>query len=152
MLPQSFVFQEDFPRLPNGKVDRSALGNANAATIEGATKEAAEDSFEEPETTIEKVLASLWIELLKRPTIGRQDDFFRLGGHSILATQLFARIQELLGVKIRLRSLFEERTLQAIAVSITEQAEDPQKLERRAEIALQILELSDDETEQALGA
>ena len=80
------------------------------------------------------------------------DDFFQLGGHSILATQLYARILETLGVKISLRSLFEERKLHAIAASLIAQADDPAKVERRAEIALQVLALGDDDAEQAMGA
>jgi acyl carrier protein len=149
MIPTAFVRVQDLPTLPNGKIDRQALESADSARTDETTDHVV---FEAPETAVEKVLGALWQDLLKKPKISRQDDFFQLGGHSILATQLFARILETLGVKIRLRSLFEERRLAAIAQAITDQADEPATLERRAEIALQILELTDDEADTALQA
>jgi len=149
MIPTAFVRVQDLPTLPNGKIDRQALESADSARTDETADHVV---FEAPETAVEKVLGALWQDLLKKPKISRQDDFFQLGGHSILATQLFARILETLGVKIRLRSLFEERRLAAIAQAITDQADEPATLERRAEIALQILELTDDEADTALQA
>jgi amino acid adenylation domain-containing protein len=152
MIPTAFVRVQDLPTLPNGKIDRQALESTDSARAEAADGTADHVVFEAPETAVEKVLGALWQDLLKKPKISRQDDFFQLGGHSILATQLFARILETFGVKIRLRSLFEERRLAAIAQAITDQADEPATLERRAEIALQILELTDDEADTALQA
>ena len=149
MVPASFVPTEALPTLPNGKVDRRALATAELLPSE-ETEQA--EVFEAPEGPIEGVLAHLWCDLLKRRTVSRQDDFFALGGHSILATQLYARILETLGVKISLRSLFEERRLAAIATAVRDQADDPAALERRAEIALQVLSMSDDEVPKAQGA
>ncbi len=144
MLPSSFVRTDALPLLPNGKVDRRALESSDLLPRD---KIADQPTFEAPVSPVEKVLAFLWQDLLKKPSISRGDDFFQLGGHSILATQLYARILETLGVKIGLRSLFEERTLDAIARALTDQADDESKLVRRAEIALKILKLSDDEAE-----
>ena len=149
MVPASFVNTDAFPLLSNGKVDRRALESAEPTTPGGVETPL---PIEAPDSAVEQVLALLWQDLLGTPAISRTDDFFQLGGHSILATQLYARILETLGVKISLRSLFEERKLHAIAASLIAQADDPAKVERRAEIALQVLALGDDDAEQAMGA
>jgi len=149
MVPASVVSTDAFPLLSNGKVDRRALESTEFSTAEGVEDP---DTLEAPESAVERVLAFLWQELLGKPAVSRTDDFFQLGGHSILATQLYARILETLGVKISLRSLFEERKLHSIAASLIAQSDDPAKVERRAEIALQVLDLGDDDAEQAMGA
>jgi acyl carrier protein len=70
---------------------------------------------------VERVLAGVWHELLEvRP--GRHDDFFLLGGHSLLAAKLIARVRDRFGVDMRLRTLFQTRTVAGLATWIEEAA------------------------------
>ena len=136
MVPAAFVFQDELPRLPNGKVDRKALPAP-------ATGDDARAPYVAPRSPLETVLAELWSEVLDVDRIGIDDDFFALGGHSILATRLFARITDTLQVKLALRALFEARTVAGLAAEIlADEAERP-RVERTAELLLQVL--ADDE-------
>jgi amino acid adenylation domain-containing protein len=106
MIPSHFIVLEKFPLTPNGKVDRKALP---APGIKAAT------DIELPVTPTEKLLAELWVKLLKYEAIARQDNFFNLGGHSLLATQLCYRIRDKLKVELQLRQVFEYPTLSELA-------------------------------------
>lgn len=107
MVPQAFVLVEKFPLMANGKVDRLALPPAEAV------QPLAE--FVGPRTETEKSLAALWSELLQVENIGVNDDFFDLGGKSLLAIRMVARISDDLGVDVQLRHLFERPTVAGLA-------------------------------------
>ena len=74
-----------------------------------------------PRTPVEKTLADIWKQLLKREQIGVHDSFFDLGGHSLLATQLVARIYQALGIHLPLRRLFETPSVADLALAVVEQ-------------------------------
>jgi len=112
MVPAQIVFMAAFPQTPNKKVDRKAL-----PAPEGDLHES-QDSFEPPASEIEEAVAGLWRELLGIQRIGRQDDFFEAGGHSLLAMQLVRRIRDRFGVDLLLRNLFEHPTVAALAEAI----------------------------------
>ena len=108
MVPQHIVALGQVPLLPNGKVNRNALPEpiwAVRATTAG----------EAPRGPVEEALARIWSEVLKVESIGRDDDFFDLGGHSLAAMRALSRIEKEFGRKLRLVSLFEAPTLQAQA-------------------------------------
>jgi amino acid adenylation domain-containing protein len=105
MVPSAFVFLDSLPFTPNGKVDRKAL------PVPGQSCPELEQSFVEPRTPVEELLANIWAEVLKLPKVGVHDNFFELGGHSLLATQLVSRIRERLLVELPLRVLFEKATV-----------------------------------------
>ncbi|MCP4658853.1 MAG: non-ribosomal peptide synthetase, partial [bacterium] len=112
----AFSFLDELPRLPSGKVDRSALGRA--ALEPGALTEqlAAAQGWVPPRDPTEELLAGIWEEVLAGGVrVGVHDDFFELGGHSLLATQVISRIRDLLGVELALRSLFENPTVADLA-------------------------------------
>ncbi len=109
MVPVAFVFLDGLPVTANGKLDRRAL------PVPESLQRAEEGSYAAPRTPIEELLAGVWAEVLSVPRVGAQDDFFQLGGHSILATQLVARVRQILGVDLPLRELFEEPTLAGLA-------------------------------------
>jgi acyl carrier protein len=112
MVPSAFVFLDQLPRTPNGKVDRRALPAA------GPTVSGAETAYEPPRTPLEKRLATMWAELLGAPRVGVHDNFFDLGGQSLLATRLVARLRDGLGVELPLRDVFEAPTVAELAARI----------------------------------
>jgi aryl carrier-like protein len=107
MVPQAFVVLDRFPLLANGKIDRLALPPAEA--LQASTGHIA------PRTELEKSLAALWSQLLRVETVGAGDDFFDLGGKSLTAMQLVARVRDAYGVDVHLRNLFERPTLAGFA-------------------------------------
>ena len=104
MVPTAFVLLKAFPLMPNGKLDRRAL--LASETVELNLKE-----YVAPQNAVEEVLASIWANLLKVERVGIWDNFFDLGGHSLLTTQLISRVRQTFRVEISLRDLFEEPTL-----------------------------------------
>jgi acyl carrier protein len=107
MVPGALVVLESLPLTPNGKVDRAALPPPDG---DGAARE-----FVPPRTPTEEVLAGIWAEVLRRERVGAHDDFFALGGHSLMATQVVSRVRDRLGAEVPLRELFEASTLEGFA-------------------------------------
>ena len=109
MIPSEFVMLETLPLTANGKVDRRALPSLNGNGSDRA------ETFIAPRDVLELQLVQVWEEILGRGPIGVRDDFFKLGGHSILAARLMARIQQLLGVNLPLATLFKRATIEYLA-------------------------------------
>lgn len=109
MIPSEFVMLETLPLTANGKVDRRALPALNGNGSDRA------ETFIAPRDVLELRLAQIWEEILGRRPIGVRDDFFKLGGHSILAARLMARIQRLLGIDLPLATLFKRATIEYLA-------------------------------------
>ncbi len=108
MIPTHFVQLDQLPRLPNGKIDRHWLKNAkksDSATPEG--------SAEMSQT--ERQLCDIWEEVLNISPIGLHDNFFDLGGHSILGIRLFVAIEKQLGVRFPVATLFKAPTVSQMA-------------------------------------
>ncbi|MCK4935126.1 MAG: amino acid adenylation domain-containing protein, partial [Simkaniaceae bacterium] len=106
-VPRYFVILPKFPLTPNGKVDRKNLPSP--------TTNLEERAFDPPRTKTEKKLAKLWSYFLKITNIGRQDDFFHIGGHSILAMQLSSSIRKEFHIEISVSTIFEYSTLEKYA-------------------------------------
>jgi amino acid adenylation domain-containing protein len=113
LVPAAFVFLPALPWTPTGKLDRRALP-APAARLEGKRAHVA------PRDEVEKTLAAVWSELLKVPeeSISVHDNFFDLGGHSLLITRVLSRVQAAFGVMPALRDLFADPTIAGIAETI----------------------------------
>lgn len=112
MVPAQVVFMTAFPQTPNKKTDRMALPAPDNEVIEN------ENGFEPPATEIEETLAALWSELLDVQRVGRRDNFFESGGHSLLAMQLVGRVRTRFGVDLPLKNLFEHPTVAELAEAI----------------------------------
>jgi amino acid adenylation domain-containing protein len=114
MVPAAVRFLPSLPLSPGGKVDRRALPPpvADEPAPAGAARALG--------TPSEELLAGIWGELLGREEIGAGDDFFDLGGHSLLIGQLLARVRATFGVDLRVRAAFEAHTLAAQARRIDE--------------------------------
>ena len=111
MIPSRFVILDRLPLNANGKVDRRALP---APFIEGVV----EPSHVAPTTASEKKLAAIWCKVLKREQVSIRDNFFDLGGHSLKATQVMARIRDQFGTVLPLTTLFQAPTIEQLAVTL----------------------------------
>ncbi|HEX5393793.1 MAG TPA: amino acid adenylation domain-containing protein [Rhodocyclaceae bacterium] len=114
MLPAGFVLLEKFPRNANGKIERRALPPLTLGETSGARSLAA------PRNETEQRLAAIWRELLQVEALGIEDDFFDMGGQSLLAIRAVARIREAFGVDLLLRNLFEHPTIAGLGTVIDE--------------------------------
>lgn len=112
MIPADIQLLAQLPRTANGKADAQAL-LAMAANHSHAP-------YQAPQGHVELVLAALWQELLEADVIGRNDDFFALGGHSLLVVRLVHRIRASLGVEIPVSVMFEHPTLARLAEQISQ--------------------------------
>lgn len=110
MIPTIFMRVEKLPVSITGKLDRNALPEP---TFGNMIKK-----YAQPTTIVEKKLCILWEELLGIEKIGIHDDFFHLGGNSLLTIQLLARIIKSLNVSITLKDIFENKTVKNIAEKI----------------------------------
>ena len=114
LVPSAYVAVPQLPRTSAGKLDRAALPDP----ISGLRNDATDEVGQPPSTTTERLLGELWSELLQVDTIGRDDDFFDLGGHSLRAIRLIGRIVDRLGVEVPLRAVFESPRLSELAAHI----------------------------------
>ncbi|MFT3754911.1 MAG: phosphopantetheine-binding protein [Pseudoxanthomonas sp.] len=105
MIPAAFVRLDALPLSPNGKVDRRALPAPSAADRKRTAVSAL------PQGPAELQIAAIWQELLHVERVGRHDNFFTLGGHSLLVAKVILRIQDALGVEIPIRALYETPTV-----------------------------------------
>ena len=112
MIPAAFVQVEEIPVTMNGKVDRQALPEPSSANV------LAEESYVAPRNIVEERLAGLIAPLLRVNRVGVNDNFFLLGGHSLLGTQLITRISDSFGVNLPLLSLFDHPTLGGMSAQI----------------------------------
>jgi amino acid adenylation domain-containing protein len=121
MVPGVFIVLEKFPLTPNGKTDRKALPAPSSRSPQG------KDNLVLPATPTEETLAQIWQELLREPRIGIQDNFFEIGGHSLLAMQLLARLRTIFRAELSLRSIFEAPTIAQMAAILDRQVKSPAK-------------------------
>ncbi len=132
MIPAAFVRLEELPLTPNGKVDRAAL------PVPDASNTLRDEAIVAPSTPLEARVAGIVASLLGLEEVGIDDNFFMLGGHSLLGTQVIARVADTFGVDLSLRSLFDAPTVRQLSAEI----------ERR--ILAKLEAMSDDEARSLL--
>ncbi|HSU83482.1 MAG TPA: non-ribosomal peptide synthetase, partial [Thermoanaerobaculia bacterium] len=115
MVPAGFAVLPELPLTPNGKVDRKALVGLGPET------RAESGGYMEPRNPIEELLVPLWSEVLGVERVGVFDDFFALGGHSLLGVQLISRVRDLFGIKLPVRAVFSSATVAELAERIAEE-------------------------------
>jgi amino acid adenylation domain-containing protein/non-ribosomal peptide synthase protein (TIGR01720 family) len=108
MVPSVFVVLEDLPLTPNGKVDRRRLPPP------GTDRPDLTREYVAPRTPVEELLAGIWGEVLGLDRVGVEDNFFQLGGDSILTVQVVARAREA-GCQLTLRQIFTHQTVAGLA-------------------------------------
>ncbi len=111
MLPTAFLFVDRIPLTISGKIDFAAL---RMLPLEGMEN----TDFEAPEDDTEKQIAALFSEILDISNVGREDDFFALGGHSLSAMRLIALLDSKLKTRLSIRSLFEAPTVAGLAAAV----------------------------------
>ncbi len=111
MVPASIVFLDSLPLTRNGKTDRKALPDPVWET-------GPEETFVAPRTATERLIAEIWGSVLGLERVGRDDDFFARGGHSLLAARATTQVRERCRAGVSVRALFEHSTLAAFAAHL----------------------------------
>jgi amino acid adenylation domain-containing protein len=149
MIPAKFVSLETLPLTTNGKLDKRRLPAPEADTRDGS-----EETFL---SQVEEGLAKLWAEILRLNRVGRQDNFFDIGGHSLAAMQLVAKVREQFGAELDIRSIFEEPTIPGLATLIAKKSGAPrakpiEKMRRVDEgrVLAKLDQMSDENVEKLL--
>jgi len=114
MVPSVFVKIEEFPLTGSGKLDCNSLPTPSTARPDLPTE------FVGPATPVERLLASIWTEVLSIDQVGIHDNFFDLGGHSLAATRVITRIIKQFRLELPHQSLFESPTVAEMAAIITQ--------------------------------
>jgi acyl carrier protein len=131
MIPSAFVFLDGLPLTPSGKLDRRALPTPEPG---------GESAFVEPRTALERVVAAVFGLVLGVEEVGRDDDFFLLGGHSLIATRMMSALRDALDVEIALKTLLGNATVSALAAAV--HAGHGDAVEAAAELFLAVVERS----------
>ncbi|NEE34928.1 amino acid adenylation domain-containing protein, partial [Streptomyces sp. SID7982] len=112
LVPARFALTDALPLTPSGKVDRRALAATAAAGATGEERVA-------PRTPVEKLIASVWAQTLEVEEVGVDDDFFELGGDSILSIRITSRLRAALDRDLSPRALFDHPTVALLAAALT---------------------------------
>ena len=147
MVPSVFVPLDSLPLSPNGKVDRKRLPEPDTSRPDMASPYVA------PVGAVQEVLCMIWADVLGLDRVGVEDAFLDLGGHSILAVQIQARLNEILPFDITLPDIFQSRTVARLADLIRSRGrESGLDAEEVCAMLLEIEELDDDEIEAQIGS
>jgi acyl carrier protein len=144
MVPSFFMFLDTLPLTRNGKLDRRNLPAPDHYRPEQ------ECSFVAPRTPVEKLLAKIWIEVLKLERVGIHDNFFELGGHSLLITQVASRIQQAFQVQLPLRVLFDAPTIALLSAAVATAQLDQEDSAEAARMLEELERLSPEEVKALL--
>ncbi|WP_204015413.1 non-ribosomal peptide synthetase, partial [Virgisporangium aurantiacum] len=118
MVPTAFVRMAALPLTDRGKIDSRALPDPDGARAEPA------GTYVPPRTPTEHTVAGIWAELLGIDRVGIHDNFFTLGGHSLIANRVVARVRSTLGVDLAVAALFEAPTVAGLAVAVEDAGRD----------------------------
>jgi amino acid adenylation domain-containing protein len=141
MIPQHCVAMDDFPRTPNGKVDKERLPAAEKGRSNLSS------DYVEPRNELEIVLCGIWSDILGVEEIGARDNFFELGGTSLLIARVSARIREYFEFNVPLRSLFENLTVEQFAIFMSR---DDIHGERLVEVAKLLISITENEVAEII--
>jgi amino acid adenylation domain-containing protein len=143
MVPSFFAMLPEIPLTRNGKVDRAALPQPHAASM------IADCDYVAPQTPVEQRLAAIFAELLEVERVGVRDNFFALGGHSLLLTKAASAIQAEFAIELPMAVFFQSPTVEAVAARIVE-AQARQNPEYATELLGRLEKISDEEVAQLL--
>jgi len=123
MVPAEFILLDAMPLTPSGKVDRRALSD-----LEGGRRTGEE--YVAPENELEKTIAGIWQELLKVEKVGIRDNFFDLGGHSLLIVQVQSRLRGVVDRELSITDMFRYPTIEKLAGFLTQEQNEGPSLEK----------------------
>jgi amino acid adenylation domain-containing protein len=141
MMPAAFVVLDRLPLSANGKVDRAALPPP------GGDRPGARKELVAPRTPEEKVLATLWAQVLGVERVGVEDPFFEVGGDSLLAIQLISRVRDALRVELSMRALFDSMTVAEMARQVVARETRPGLTRKLARILVTVQEMGEEGSE-----
>jgi amino acid adenylation domain-containing protein len=124
MVPSVFIELEKLPLTPNGKIDRKALPLPDESELQR------EGSFVAPRDEIERKLAGIWESVLGIGTVGIRDNFFHLGGSSLLVVKMFSETNRVFGTALPLATVFQGATIEHLARLLRQEGKDDPKAER----------------------
>jgi hypothetical protein len=127
MVPSAFVIMNSLPLTPTGKIDRRALPQPDKAARDSKLP------FVAPRNSVERELTEVWCEILGLDRVGIHDNFFDLGGHSISATQIVARLQRIFHLDLPLATLLVNPTVSGMAEVINQYLEHGEGQEKERE-------------------
>jgi mycobactin phenyloxazoline synthetase len=150
MIPRHLMLVEQIPFTVGGKIDRAAVAALLAKSL--AERAAAPES-RELATSLERALSRIVGDVLGHDNVGGGDDFFALGGDSVLATQVVARIRQWLDAPgVMVADIFAARTVSALAEVLAHREVDGDRLLAVAELYLEVVGMDDAEVMSALDA
>jgi amino acid adenylation domain-containing protein len=120
MVPAAYVSLAALPMTPNGKLDRRALPAPGDQAF-------GSQAYDAPKGPIETAIASIWIEFLQLERVGRHDDFFKLGGHSLMALRVIGAINKALEAHLRVPAFFQNPTIERLAKVVYQNDHDGQE-------------------------
>jgi acyl-coenzyme A synthetase/AMP-(fatty) acid ligase len=144
MIPSAFVTMDALPLTSSGKVNRLALPEPGTARPELGIP------FAAPRTPVEDTLARIWSDVLGLDEVGIYDDFFALGGNSLLATQIISRVINTFQVRVPLIALFQSPTIADMALAIVQNMTEEAESEDIEQMLAELAELSEDEVKMRL--
>ncbi len=124
MIPSAFVTLDSMPLTINGKVDRQALPIPENFRPELAV------AYESPQTQVERIIANLWQEVLHLEKVGIYDNFFDLGGHSLLLVRVHNKLEEIWQQEIEIVELFKYPTISSLAKHLSQKHEEQHLIEQ----------------------
>lgn len=123
MVPANFVLIDEFPLLPNGKIDQKALASLKAESEENTS------DFEAPKTEIEQKLAAIWESILGFSPIGIHDNFFEVGGDSILSIQITSKARRE-GIILEPNQIFEFQTISELSAVVQSETNEESEIQK----------------------
>ncbi len=146
MVPSRLIVIAQMPRTPAGKIDYRALPEPELEVAPATS------AYVAPRTPLEHDLCALWCEVLQRSQVGIHDNFFDLGGHSLMAAQLFSRVRERIGCEFPLRELYSRPTVALQAEWILAHQLRSVSEEDAADLLARLEQMSEDEVRNLLQA
>jgi amino acid adenylation domain-containing protein len=144
MVPSRVVRIAAMPSTPSGKIDRRALSSVEMVSVSSAS------GFVAPQTPLEQLIADVFADVLGVARVGMHDGFAALGGHSLAAVRVAARLRDVLGVELPLKWLFSEASPVALATALRRRAGADVMLDDLAELFLTVSRLAPQDVDRRL--
>ena len=147
-VPRAVLFMDEIPKGPTGKLQRIGLAEKLGLTASNPT--APKPEFIAPQTPVEAKLAEIWSKVLGVEQIGIDDNFFQLGGDSILAAQIVNRVRDTMQVELSFLIFFQQPTIASMALKISQIQLKTVELDELADLLADIESLSEEEAKKRL--